>query len=82
VKEPYVKENSPLMRVMSFSRSEQEHLLLVVIHHMIFDGVSSVTFIRSLFDSYTLLLEGRQPEVSVSPAMYHDFAAWEQNILA
>lgn len=25
VKEPYVKENSPLVRVMSFSRSEQEH---------------------------------------------------------
>ncbi|WP_276736066.1 non-ribosomal peptide synthetase [Bacillus sp. (in: firmicutes)] len=81
VKEPYVKENSPLVRLMSFSRSEQEHFLLIVIHHMIFDGVSSVTFIRSLFDNYKLLLEGRQPEVSVSPAMYHDFAAWEQNVL-
>ncbi|MCD2496579.1 condensation domain-containing protein, partial [Staphylococcus aureus] len=43
VKEPYVKENSRLVRVMSFSRSEQEHFLLVVIHHLIFDGVSSVT---------------------------------------
>ncbi|MCY8320675.1 amino acid adenylation domain-containing protein [Bacillus inaquosorum] len=82
VKEPYVKENSPLVRVMSFSRSDQEHFLLIVIHHMIFDGVSSVTFIRSLFDSYKLLLEGQQPEISVSPAIYHDFAAWEQNMLA
>ncbi|MCY9087828.1 non-ribosomal peptide synthetase [Bacillus inaquosorum] len=82
VKEPYVKENSPLVRVMSFSRSDQEHFLLIVIHHMIFDGVSSVTFIRSLFDSYKLLLEGQQPEISVSPAIYHDFAAWEQIMLA
>ncbi|WP_367387404.1 amino acid adenylation domain-containing protein [Bacillus vallismortis] len=81
-KEPYVKENSPLVRVMSFSRSEQEQFLLVVIHHLIFDGVSSVTFIRSLFDSYKLLLEGQQPEITVSPAIYHDFAAWEQNMLA
>ncbi|MCY7822955.1 amino acid adenylation domain-containing protein [Bacillus spizizenii] len=80
-KEPFVKENSPLVRVMSFSRSEQEHFLLVVIHHLIFDGVSSVTFIRSLFDSYKLLLEGQHPEIAVSPAMYHDFAAWEQNML-
>lgn len=48
---------------------------------MIFDGVSSVTFIHSLFDSYKLLLEGQHPEIAVSPAMYHDFAAWEQNML-
>ncbi|MCV2515295.1 amino acid adenylation domain-containing protein [Bacillus subtilis] len=82
VKEPYVKENSPLVRVMSFSRSEQEHFLLVVIHHLIFDGVSSVTFIRSLFDTYQLLLKGQQPEKAVSPAIYHDFAAWEKNMLA
>ncbi|MCO4850729.1 non-ribosomal peptide synthetase [Bacillus vallismortis] len=82
-KEPYVKENSPLVRVMSFSRSEQEHFLLVVIHHLIFDGVSSVTFIRSMFDNYKLLLEGQQPEITVSSsAIYHDFAAWEQNMLA
>ncbi|MFT0802662.1 amino acid adenylation domain-containing protein [Bacillus swezeyi] len=82
VKEPYVKENSPLMRVRVFSRSEEEHFLLVVIHHIIFDGISSVTFIRSLFDSYKLLLEGREPKESVSPAVYHEFAAWEQNMLA
>ncbi|MEC1645619.1 non-ribosomal peptide synthetase [Bacillus halotolerans] len=82
VKEPYVKENSPLMRVRVFSRSEEEHFLLVVIHHIIFDGISSLTFIRSLFDSYKLLLEGQEPKESVSPAVYHDFAAWEQNMLA
>ncbi|MGF7532147.1 condensation domain-containing protein, partial [Bacillus paralicheniformis] len=53
-----------------------------VIHHLIFDGVSSVTLMRSLFDTYQLLLQGQQPDTAVSPAIYHDFAAWEKNRLA
>ncbi|QUF67160.1 non-ribosomal peptide synthetase [Bacillus atrophaeus] len=82
VKEPFVKESSPLLRAHLFSRSEEEHFLLVVIHHIIFDGVSSVTFIHSLLDNYKHLLEGQHPNVPAAPAAYNDFVTWEQQFLA
>lgn len=77
-----MKESSPLLRAHLFSRSEEEHFLLVVIHHIIFDGVSSVTFIHSLLDNYKHLLEGQHPNVPAAPAAYNDFVTWEQQFLA
>ncbi|MBT2575230.1 amino acid adenylation domain-containing protein [Bacillus sp. ISL-51] len=82
VKEPFVKESGPLLRVQLFSKSDTEHFLLTVIHHIIFDGVSSITFIHSLLDHYQALLQGKEDDQSVSSVTHYDFAAWEKRYLA
>ncbi|XYY60515.1 condensation domain-containing protein [Bacillus velezensis] len=60
VKEPFVKESGPLLRVQSLSKSAEEHYLLTVIHHIVFDGISSITFIHSLLDHYQAAAGGKR----------------------
>ncbi|GER89935.1 hypothetical protein KDW_40970 [Dictyobacter vulcani] len=82
VKEPFILKQGPLMRVYIMSRSAEEHFLLVVIHHIIFDGSSSVTFMRSLLESYKHLLQGETLAEPPQATTYDDFVVWEQGMLA
>ncbi|WP_446476152.1 amino acid adenylation domain-containing protein [Bacillus velezensis] len=82
VKEPFVKEGGPLLRVQLLSKSAEEHYLLTVIHHIVFDGISSITFIHSLLDHYQALLEGKEEFTAAVPGIHPDFAAWEKRYLA
>ena len=51
-KEPFTLECGPLMRIHLFSRSEQEHIVLITIHHIIFDGSSILLLMKTLLDTY------------------------------
>ncbi|WP_226001895.1 non-ribosomal peptide synthetase, partial [Paenibacillus sp. BJ-4] len=81
-KQPFVLEQDSLMRVYLMSRSEQEHFILVVLHHIIFDGSSFVIFIQSFLDAYKDLVQGKRPTVLPPAASYSDFVKWEQTMLA
>ncbi|RTZ31355.1 amino acid adenylation domain-containing protein, partial [Paenibacillus polymyxa] len=81
-KQPFALEQDPLMRVYLMSRSEQEHFILVVIHHIIFDGSSFILFIQSFLDAYKDLGQGKRPVVLPPAASYSDFVEWEQTMLA
>ncbi|MGG4217621.1 amino acid adenylation domain-containing protein, partial [Paenibacillus jamilae] len=81
-KQPFALEQEPLMRVHLMSRSEQEHFILVVIHHIIFDGSSFVLFVQSFLDAYKDLVQGKRPVVLPPDASYSDFVEWEQAMLA
>ncbi|MDU0812757.1 non-ribosomal peptide synthetase [Bacillus siamensis] len=80
VKEPFVKEGGPLLRVQLLSKSVSEHYLLTVIHHIVFDGISSITFIYSLLDHYQALLQGE--EFTAGTSVHSDYAVWEKRYLA
>ena len=54
----------------------------MVVHHIIFDGASIVPMVTTLFDAYRDLADGREPELSGSPAPYADFVSWERHMLA
>jgi polyketide synthase PksN len=82
---PFSLEQGPLMRVHLFTRATAagvEYLLLMTLHHIIFDGTSIVPLVTTLFDIYRDLVAGREPEPSVPAAPYADFVAWEQRMLA
>lgn len=75
-------EQDPLMRIYVMSRSEQEHFILVVIHHIIFDGSSFGMFIQSFLDAYKNVVQGKTSTVLPPAASYGDFVKWEQTMLA
>ncbi|HXH38622.1 MAG TPA: amino acid adenylation domain-containing protein, partial [Thermoanaerobaculia bacterium] len=81
MKQPFDLDRGPLSRIELFRLNERERVLLITIHHMIFDGVSAVVLLRSLLESCQTLSEGRP--VSVSPELggYQDFVAWEEAML-
>ncbi|GAF07307.1 long-chain-fatty-acid-CoA ligase [Paenibacillus pini JCM 16418] len=81
-KKPFTAEGHPLLNIFLFSRSEEEHYLLVVIHHLVFDGVSSMTLMHSLLDGYKQLEQGQIPTAQHATENYDDYVAWEQSMLS
>lgn len=79
-KEPFQLEAGPLWRTHLFHRLE-ECIVLITIHHIIFDGVSMLTLISALFEAYQQLLNGIEPLQQPSTADYYDFVDWENRML-
>ncbi len=85
VKEPIDLEHGPLMRVHLFSRQrgpERDHIGLITIHHIVFDGTSSVLLARALVSTYHALSQGKAPSPVAKDASYQDFVHWEEAMMA
>lgn len=66
------------LRVALARVSDDEEVLLVVLHHMFTDAWSMQIFLRELAALYTGQVEGRRPQLPPLPAQYADFARWQR----
>ncbi|HEX6097853.1 MAG TPA: amino acid adenylation domain-containing protein [Thermoanaerobaculia bacterium] len=73
-RKPFDLRGAPPWRVTLFARGEDDHVLLIVIHHLICDGRSMSIFLEELFALYPSARP--LPEL---PLRYSDYARWEQN---
>ncbi|ODB56712.1 non-ribosomal peptide synthetase [Paenibacillus polymyxa] len=73
---PFDLQQPPLLRVMLVRLAEQSHVLLLDVHHIIFDGISATV----LIDEFISLMEGSTLEKS--HIQYKDFAAWQHTQLS
>jgi amino acid adenylation domain-containing protein len=80
-KAPFDLKRGPFIRIHLLSRSEQDHILLIVIHHMVFDGSSTVLFFKSLMEAYFAYSIGNEPEPVKFVTTFRDFVKWEQKML-
>lgn len=53
-------------------------MLLVIVHHIVFDGWSIGVFERELSTLYNAYLAGTAPPLPELPIQYVDFAAWQR----
>lgn len=81
-KDPFSLESGPLMRIQLLSRSEQEHIVLIVVHHIIFDGSSSLILVKSLIEAYRDLSGGKDLGAKPFSTSFNDFVEWEQAMLS
>ncbi|HEU0302559.1 MAG TPA: condensation domain-containing protein, partial [Longimicrobium sp.] len=58
--------------------SDDEHHLLVGLHHLAADGWSASVMLRELGALYTARLEGRDAALPPPPVRFRDWAAWQQ----
>lgn len=68
----------PLVRPVLFRLAENEHQLLVIMHHTITDWVSFGILNRELAALYPAFLEGRASPLPAPAIQYRDYAAWEK----
>ncbi len=71
-------ERDLLLRVVLIQLADQEHLLVVSMHHMSSDGWSIGLVLRELGAFYSAHVEGRSAELPELPIRYSDFAAWQR----
>ncbi|MGI9292095.1 MAG: condensation domain-containing protein, partial [Gammaproteobacteria bacterium] len=79
--QPFDLSNGPVMRVHLIRLSADEHILLVVIHHIVADGASMRILFKELAAFYEAELEGVTAVLEPLPVQYADFAVWQRNWL-
>jgi amino acid adenylation domain-containing protein len=74
-------ERPPLLRLTLLRLGPGEHVLVLVMHHIITDGWSMSILFKELAQSYERLAAGQKPEMAPLPLQYADFAQWQQEHL-
>jgi amino acid adenylation domain-containing protein len=81
VRRPFDLEHDLLLRAGLVHLHGAEDLLLVVLHHIASDHLSSNVLFEELDEAYAALSERRDPQLPVLPVQYADFAEWQRESL-
>src|ERR1041385_907708 len=81
-KEPFDLDRGPLTRIALFPQNQRKSVLLITVHHLVFDGTSAMIVLKSLLTFYQQLSEGKLARLSHAPRGYQEFVAWEEAMLA
>jgi amino acid adenylation domain-containing protein len=78
---PFDLARGPLLRVILLRLTEDEHILLLARHHIIYDGWCRGIMARELSILYDALSRGHSPSLPGLPVQYADFAQWQRQWL-
>ncbi|HEX6371570.1 MAG TPA: non-ribosomal peptide synthase/polyketide synthase [Longimicrobium sp.] len=79
---PFDLAAGPLFRASLLRLADDEHLLLVCIHHVVSDGWSTGVLFRELAALYEAYANGAESPLAPLPVQYADFAVWQREQLA
>ena len=79
--QPFDLAQGPLLRVNLLQLGDEEHLFLLTVHHLVFDGWSVNVFYRELATLYTAFSTGKPSTLRALPIQYADFAHWERQMV-
>lgn len=80
-KRPFDLSTGPLLRTTLLRLGAEDHIILLVMHHIVSDGWSTSVFIKELAALYDAYASGLQPQLPALPFQYADFACWQRNWL-
>ncbi|MGZ3460325.1 MAG: non-ribosomal peptide synthetase, partial [Archangium sp.] len=71
----------PLLRLSLLRLSTHEHVLVLVMHHIVSDGWSRGILVRDLMALYEAFVAGKPSPLPKPALQYADFACWQRNWL-
>jgi amino acid adenylation domain-containing protein len=78
---PFDLDRGPLIRARLLRLGEKEHILLLTMHHVVFDGWSEKVLFQELAVLYESFSAGQASPLSELPIQYADFAVWQRQWL-
>ena len=80
-REPFDLEKGPLFRARAFRRAGGETVLLLTMHHIVFDGWSHEVLLRDLQAAYEGESRGTPAALPPQAHRYADYVAWQEELL-
>lgn len=71
----------PAVRLQLFTVSENEHVILILLHHIVGDGWSLQPLTRDFAAAYKARCQGNRVQLETLPVQYADYALWQQQLL-
>ncbi|HEU0055102.1 MAG TPA: amino acid adenylation domain-containing protein, partial [Longimicrobium sp.] len=79
---PFDLAEGPLVRAALLRAADEEHVLLLCIHHIVSDGWSTGVLFRELGALYAAFARGEGDPLAPLPVQYADYAVWQRERLA
>ncbi|MES2940790.1 MAG: amino acid adenylation domain-containing protein [Pseudomonadota bacterium] len=79
---PFDLAHGPLIRIGILQCTDQDHVLLLTLHHILYDGWSMRVLVDEVMRLYEAFRAGRQSPLPDLPVQYADYAHWEQQHFA
>ncbi|HWM02462.1 MAG TPA: condensation domain-containing protein, partial [Actinophytocola sp.] len=81
VERPFDLSTELPLRVTVARLSEEDHLVVVLLHHITTDEWSDRPFLRDLAAAYTARLAGTTPDWAPLSVQYADYTVWQRELL-
>ncbi|MCY1020604.1 non-ribosomal peptide synthase/polyketide synthase [Pyxidicoccus sp. MSG2] len=78
---PFDLATGPLLRTTLLKLTDTEHLLVVVMHHIVSDGWTVTVLIREMSALYAAFVQGQPSPLPELPVQYADYAVWQRQWL-
>ncbi|HET7229673.1 MAG TPA: condensation domain-containing protein, partial [Longimicrobium sp.] len=78
---PFDLSAGPLFRATLLRLGDEEHVLLIGMHHIVSDGWSLGVLLRELSALYDAFRQGAGSPLADLPVQYADYAAWQRHVL-
>ncbi|HEX6630902.1 MAG TPA: amino acid adenylation domain-containing protein, partial [Gemmatimonadaceae bacterium] len=79
---PFDLAAGPLLRALLLCAGDDEHVLLLTVHHLVCDGWSLGILLRELSALYEAFSRGEPPPLPALALRYADYALWHRERLA
>jgi amino acid adenylation domain-containing protein len=78
---PFDLQHGPLLRTNLLRLDQQQHILLLTMHHIVFDAWSIGIFLQEIGALYQAFVADQPSPLPELPVQYADFANWQTNLL-
>jgi hypothetical protein len=79
ISRPFVLTTEPSLRLHCYEKNARQYLLILC-HHIAFDGLSWKIFINELSQAYQALCQGAAVELPHLDISYGDYVLWQRGI--
>jgi len=77
-RKPFDLSRGPLLRAKLLWLGHEDHILILVMHHIVTDGWSMSVLFKEVGELYASFAAGQKPELPELPLQYSDFSIWQR----